>query len=49
MPHVLVFAVIDNTLASLGFAYLSLMLGIAYKAVFVPAWLIDLVLKNKAN
>ena len=49
MPHVLVFAVIDKTLSSLGFAYLSLMPGIAYTAVFVPAWIIDLVMKNEAT
>ena len=47
MSAVLVYAAIDGTLTSLSFAYLSLMLGIAYTAIFVLAWIVDCVMKNK--
>ena len=47
MSAVLVYAAIDGTLTSLSFAYLSLMLGIAYTAIFVLAWIDDCVMKNK--
>ena len=47
MSAVLIYAVIDNTLTSLLISYLSLMLGIAYTAIFVLAWIVDCVMKNK--
>jgi hypothetical protein len=41
MSAALLFAVIDNSLAGIGVAYISLMIGILYTVVFVLAWIID--------
>jgi hypothetical protein len=38
MSAALLYGVIDNTLTSLGIAYLGLFLGILYTAVFVIVW-----------
>lgn len=41
MSAALLFAVIDNSLAGVCIAYISLMIGILYTVVFVLAWIID--------
>ena len=45
MSLVLVFAVIDGSLTSLGVAYLGLFLGIIYTAILAIAWLVECIIQ----
>ena len=44
MSSLLIYAVIDNTLTSLGFAYLGLFLGMIYTAIFAIAWIVEFII-----
>lgn len=47
MSVVLIYAIIDNSLTSIGFAYLSLFLGIIYTAISVIAWVCELIIQMR--
>ncbi len=49
MSTVLVYAVIDNSLTSLGFAYLSLFLGIIYTTILSIAWICEFIIMARGK
>lgn len=49
MSLALLYAVLDNSLTSMGIAYLALYLGIVYTAVFSISWLIEFTVFSRAK